>query len=159
MKEELLVITHAKNCEVDELKTEMKVMRTEYDKLKMFINDGEAYECRDAIVLSGDKIPNGTNEDIFKNISRQLIKNQLTIELTAEEIITVYTDIHGRKPVTQDSDKRNIILKLCLRDMKREVFIAIVAFQLDGKVNKLQCRYTFQEKDTIVIPIRESRRF
>ena len=55
-------------------------------------------------------------------VAREIIKNKLNFELSASDISTAHR--LGRKPLNQTSDKRNIVLKLCRRDVKRDLISA-----------------------------------
>ena len=56
MKEELFDLLAAKNREVEELCNELHVMKKKFPPLEGTINDANAYERRDTIILSGSVV-------------------------------------------------------------------------------------------------------
>ena len=112
----------SKSKEIDDLKNEVFNLKELVSKLDNSIDDADAYERRDTIVFSGDQIPEVSQGENCANIIQDIIKNKLRIELPLREINTAHR--MGRKPQNQTEDKRAIIVKLCRREMKRDIMSA-----------------------------------
>ena len=132
LENKFMEIVSANKAEITKLNTEVTSLKSEVQNLKSLIDDGEAYERRDTIVLSGDSIPLVSQGEKCSEIARKLIKDELQIVLPPETISTSHR--LGRKPQTQMEDKRKIIVKLCRRDLKGDL---IKASRRGGRSSKL----------------------
>ena len=100
----------------------MKKLKEEVSSLKGLIDDADCYERKDTVILSGSKVPQVVNgENCIENV-RKIIKSELKLEISPNEISTAHR--LGPKPNSQAADKRSFIVKLCRRDLKRELIIA-----------------------------------
>jgi hypothetical protein len=63
-----------------------------------------------------------------------LVKEKLKLNILPTDISTAHRI--GRKPVNQQPDKRNIILKLCRRDIKRDLLYACRQLKPDIYINE-----------------------
>ena len=122
MKKEFFDLLATKNREVEELRDELCVMKKKVSLLEGTIDDGNAYERRDTVIFSGSAVPVVSNGENCRDIVINLVKEKLRIELPISEINIAHR--LGKKPISQAPDKRNIIVKLCRRDMKREIMVA-----------------------------------
>ena len=111
-----------KDVEIQRISCENRHLRESLVRLEEKLDDSDAYERRDCIVLSGDLIPEATTGENCKEVSLQLIKEKLRINLQSSDVSTAHR--LGRKPTTQGPDKRKLILKLCRRDLKRDIIAA-----------------------------------
>ena len=112
----------AKDKEIEILQHDLQDVRKTVRKLEDSIDDQNAYERRDTIIISGSHIPKATTGENCSDIVRQLIKEKLKIELPPSEVNTVHR--LGTKSPSQAEDKRPFIMKLCRRDTKRQLIIA-----------------------------------
>ena len=110
------------NTDIVELRTEVTTLKSHVSKLESCVDDADAYERRDTIILSGNAIPLGNNGELCTNIVQEVVKNELRIELPCSAISTAHR--LGKKPENQQPDKRSIIVKLCQRDTKRQLMAA-----------------------------------
>ena len=94
--------------------TEISDLKSSVAKLENLLDDSEAYERRDTIVLSGNSIPVSSVGEKCSEVARSLIKSQLKIDIQPSDISTAHR--LGKKPVNQTPDQRKIIIKLCRRD-------------------------------------------
>ena len=122
LKTEMLNILSLNSDEIKKLNGEVTSLRKEVNTLKGLIDDADSYERRDTLIFSGPKVPNSSNGEDCKIVLQQLVKNELKIELQPNDISTAHR--LGRKPLTQGDDKRPIVVKLCRRDLKRELVLA-----------------------------------
>ena len=122
MKAELIELVNAKNERIEKCEGELIMLKTEVRKLKNELDDTDSYQRRETVILSGNGVPVGNNDENCKNVVCNLVKNQLKLNLKPEDISTAHR--LGRKPDSQRPDKRNIIVKLCRRDLKQELIRA-----------------------------------
>ena len=103
-----------------ELQQQVDTLEKKVDKLEASIDQTSQYERRDTIVLSGPSIPNITQGENCKTIARDLFWQHLRMNIEENDISTAHRI--GRQQ-NENSDKRNIILKLCRRDQVRDIFV------------------------------------
>ena len=112
----------SKNLEIADLKENVSSLQKKVQKLETMIDDADAYERRDTVILSGSALPAYSIGENCVELTRGIIKRDLKIELPIHEINTVHR--LGKKPLTQAPDKRPIIIKLCRRDTKSQLISA-----------------------------------
>ena len=108
--------------EIAELKRQVGECKQKYSKLQDSIDDADAYERRDTVVLSGNTVPDVEIGENCSEIVKDLIREKLKLQISSADINTAHRI--GRKPINQTRDKRSIIVKLCRRDTKRDVISA-----------------------------------
>ena len=86
------------------------------------MNDNDAYERRDTVIITGQEIPEVSQGEICTNVVRNLIQENLNIVIQNNDICTAHR--LGPKRENQSSNKRNLIVKLCRRDLKRDLISA-----------------------------------
>ena len=121
-KSEISSLVSSKSAEVECLQSEVTALKLLVAKLEMNIEDQNAYERRDCIILSGDSIPLASDGENCINIVNALVKEKLKIQLTDADVSTAHRV--GKKPLAQGPDRRNIIAKLCRRSLKRDIMYA-----------------------------------
>ena len=121
-KEEVLEALKLKTTQITELQAEVKTLKDEVGKLKLLVDDADCYERRDTIILSGSKVPACVGGENCVNVVKTLVKEELKIEISPNDVSTAHR--LGRKPSTQGDDKRSLIVKLCRRDIKRDLIAA-----------------------------------
>ena len=122
LKEDLLEQLSDKTEQIESLNDEVRKLKTTISKLEVKIDDADAYERRDTLIISGEDVPLVTAGENCAAISRELIKDKLKINLAPGDISTAHR--LGKKPMSQQTDKRNLILKLCRRDLKKDIITA-----------------------------------
>ena len=110
------------NDKLSDNSTEIENLKGEISTLKSLIDDGDAYERKDTIILSGEKIPTAATGEHCPSLVQKLVKDELKINLPADAISTAHR--LGRRPGNQSADKRNLIVKLVRRDLKHELISA-----------------------------------
>ena len=111
-------IISEKDRKIEHLETELVTMKRNLTKLEEKIDDSEAYERRDMIVLSGE-LPLFKTGENCTNIVQQLVKDKLNLVIDSKDISVAHR--LGKKPDSQRPDRRSIIAKLCRRDLKHEL--------------------------------------
>ena len=122
MKADLQATIESKNEEISDLKEEVNNLRKELNTVKLMVDDADAYERKDTIIISGDQVPLVTQGENCSEIVKDLISSELRISMSAESMSTVHR--LGRKPANQAPDRRSLIVKLVRRDLKRELILA-----------------------------------
>ena len=112
----------SKTLEIDQLKSQVKELQLKVGKLESSLDDADAYERRDTLIISGTSLPAATTGENCSSVVQELARNSLRMELPLTEINTVHR--LGKKPGNQAPDKGPIILKLCRRDTKRQIISA-----------------------------------
>ena len=134
MKAELLGEIGKRDAAIDKLKLELNTVRTRTAKLEEKLEDSEAYERRDTIVLSGNGLPEYSRGEISCNVVRKLLADKLHLQTSIADISTAHR--LGKPPQNQSPDKRNIIVKLCRRDLKSDIFNACRQLKPDIYINE-----------------------
>ena len=111
-----------KNRERDlqEAKSCIKKLEKRVSHLEEQLDETNSYERRDTLVISG-QIPEVREGEDCNKIVRELLKD-IRLSVPATEISTAHR--LGRKPINGRPDHRNIIFKLCRRDLKRDILDA-----------------------------------
>ena len=104
------------------LQDEVSHLKSTISKLEGRIDDADAYERRDTLIIAGEGVPVVTVGESCTSIVGDLIKHKLKINVAPGDISTAHR--LGKKPVNQQLDKRNLIVKLCPRDLKRDILTA-----------------------------------
>ena len=112
-----------KSKEVVSLKNQLVLLEKKVVKLEYGLDSQDQYERKDSVILSGPALPDVKERENCHEIVSQLVKNHLNIEVQPKDISVTHR--LGHKNQTQASaSKRNIYIKLCRRDLKKEIIIA-----------------------------------
>ena len=122
MKSEFSDLLSKKNETIQKLEEEVNKLNSKVEKLESLIDDGDAYERRDTVIISGSSIPPVSQGEICTNIARQLLQEKLNLVIPETDISTAHR--LGKKTNTQSPDTRSIIVKFCRRDSKRRAIAA-----------------------------------
>ena len=120
MKEEFLAMLSLKQQELDTVKAEVKTLNEKVSKLEGMLDDADAYERRDSLVLSGPAIPAFQTGENCISLVQQVIARECRVNIQPNDISTAHR-LGNRNP-SQQPDRRNIIVKFCRRDTKHDVF-------------------------------------
>ena len=112
----------SKNEEITQLKSAVSELKNKVEKLESNIDDADAYERRDTVILSGSAVPPASVGEKSSEIALAVVRQNLRIELSSAEINTAHR--LGRKAQSQAPDTRPIIIKLCRRDVKTQLMTA-----------------------------------
>ena len=110
------------NVEIETLKETNKSLETRIARLEEKVDENDAYERRDCIVLSGEGIPASETGENCIEVARKLIVEKLRINVLPNDVSTAHR--LGKKPTAQGPDRRKIIMKLCRRDLKKDIIYA-----------------------------------
>ena len=114
-------ILREKNSQANDLKDRVSTLEKKVEKLESLIDQTSQYERRDTLIISGEGIPISTPEENCKKIVIELFRQQLRLNIDERDVSVAHRI--GRKTDNQP-DKRNIIIKLCRRDLVSEIYNA-----------------------------------
>lgn len=133
MRKEFHDLLEKKSKETDDLRVQVTTLRVQVTGLEERLDDTDAYERRDTIIFSGPAIPQVIkDEDCVKLICR-VVDDKLHVKMSPSDISTAHRI--GKKPETE-IDRRNIIVKLCRRDLKHDIIQACRTIKPDLYVNE-----------------------
>ena len=112
----------SKNEEIACLKSEVNSLHSKVTNLESQIDEANAYERRDALVISGKDLPPSSNDENCSEIVKKLVKEKLRLEIDANSISTAHR--LGKKDTNAQQDNRSIIVKLCRRETKYQIYSA-----------------------------------
>ena len=103
--------------EIKELQANVSMLEMRVVKLEQ-IDENSAHERKNTLMMAGTIPPSSHAEDCKFNV-REQIREHLRLELAIEDISISHRI--GVKPKIQGEDKRNIMFKLCNRDVKQNI--------------------------------------
>lgn len=109
----------AKDSLLDELSTEVVNLKKKVLTLENKLDDQEAYERRDTVILSGSDVPLATDKEDSSKVVSDLIKDKVGYHLRTSEISVAHR--LGPKPLNQAPDRRKFIVKICRREVKNDL--------------------------------------
>ena len=145
-----------KDGEIVELREKVTCLDKTVAKLRELIDDNDSYDRRDTIVLSGKAIPVFNVGENSTNIARDVIKNVLKIEMSPNDISVSHR--FGKKPANQQPDKRDIIVKLCRRDLKRPLITASKELSPQQRPNLYVNEHLTPTRKTLLFALRQMKR-
>lgn len=111
----------AKDHAISSLKDRVTLLEEKVDKLNEALDSAESSDRRDTLVISGD-IPAASAGENCKLVVLELIKEQLN--LVVADCDVSYAQRIGKKAINQVTDRRNLMFKLCRRDLKLDIMQA-----------------------------------
>ena len=97
------------------------------------LDSESSYERRDALIISGE-VPAVEEGEDCKKIVCEILKQHIRVNLQPTDISISHRI--GMKPKKQEPDKRNIIFKLCRRDLKPDILNACREFKPPFLINE-----------------------
>ena len=122
MRTEFLSAINMRNKVVDKSEGEFDAINAEARKLESLVDDADAYERRDTVIISGTAVPAVTQGEICASTVTNLVKEKERLEMSSNEINTAHRI--GKKNIVQTSDRKSNIVKFCRRDCTRSVISA-----------------------------------
>lgn len=122
VKNEFLEALTSKETRIEDLECEVRTLKMKLSRVEERVDDADAYERRDTLLITGDDVPVVRDGEVCCEVVRELIKDKLKLNIAQSDISTCHR--LGRKSVSQRPDKRTIALKLCRRDLKKDIISA-----------------------------------
>ena len=131
MEQEIFDINESNNRQISILRDEQSSLKnkirtqentytTHLNSINKKIDSNEQHERRDALVLSGPLVPEVFHREDLKRIIQRLLRSHTRLNVNVSDISTA----HCIGKTTPGTDERNIIFKLCLRDLVQAIFSA-----------------------------------
>lgn len=142
----------AKCQEITALKSEVDLLKDKVARLEERSDESDAYERKDSLIFSGDALPAFATGENCTNVVCSLVKEKLKINISPTDVSSSHR--LGKKPLTQQADRRNIIVKLCRKDLKHDILLAC----RDVKPNMYVNENLTPARNTIMYVLRQIRR-
>ena len=123
IKIELLDTITERSREVDSLKIDVKELRAKVYELEQCVNQANAYERLDTIIVSGGSIPAFLNGENCSTFLKDLIKIKLHIEISSSDINTANRLGKNQLPKLPTRETCRPV-KLCRPNIKRAIIQA-----------------------------------
>ena len=117
--DELIVRLDARDKLISSLQDDNAALRSDIQRLEGRLEDVEAYQRRNDVIVSGDVVTNiQPGVDIRQGILQEL-RNTLRIDLSSDNIVSAHRI--GNKPPVQHPDKRKVLIKLSNYSIKSDL--------------------------------------
>lgn len=114
--DEVVKTINRKEERISHLEKECGTLRRVVAELGERLDELEAGERNDSVVMSGSAIPPGNSNENTIQIVQHIMKNNMNYDISREKITSAYRV--GKKSISQGPDKRNILVKFINRDFK-----------------------------------------
>ena len=115
----LTTITASKDKKIEQMDGKITILENRINHLETMIDHESQYERRDTVVFSGEKVPNDSPGENCKSIIQRLLNQDLELgNVNVNDISTAHRI--GRQQEGQV--KRNIIVKLCRKDLVSDIY-------------------------------------
>lgn len=111
-----------KDNEISNLKIEVNTLKVEQMKINERLDEAEATDKRDCLVLSGRGIPQATTGENSPDIVKRLMRDKLHLQTSEDDILTAHRI--GKPPANKGPDNRHILVKLAKHATKEEILSA-----------------------------------
>ena len=122
IREEFINICKERDLRIEKLESENVVMKKKIESLENKIDENDAYERKDTVIISGKSVPPVDKDEHCATLTCKLIKDQLNYVVSPNDISVVHR--LGERKTTQGPDHRDIIVKFCRRNTKMDVLSA-----------------------------------
>ena len=122
LREEFRKEIEVRDRKIEELEQRVSVLKLNTNALEDKIDENEAYERRDAVVISGTEVPAVVEGENPVQLVCGIIKDKVGVVLKPEDVSVAHR--LGKKPINQTTDRRSIIAKFCRRDTKHDILKA-----------------------------------
>ena len=109
-----------KDLKISRLEEEVSQLKEKTNELENELDENAAYMRRETLVMSGAPSVSAQNENC-KSMVIELLKQHVKLKIDSTDISVAHRV--GAKP-NQGPDKRNIVFKLCRRELKYDILSA-----------------------------------
>ena len=135
------------------IQSENRELKQKLEKLESRIDENDAYERKDTVIVSGTAVPPVERNEDCATLACDLIKRNLNYVVLPTDISTVHR--LGEKKSTQGPDRRDIIIKFCRRDSK----VNLIAASRRVKANQFFINESLTPlRQTIAFILRKAKR-
>ena len=129
---------------VKDLETQMQTLQSKISSIESSqsknikslqnnVDENDQYERKDTLIVSGPEVPVFSSNENCKNVLQDIFRRNLNLNINPADISVAHR--LGRKPES-GIDKRNIIFKLCRRDIVFDIFNACKKFRHPNSSNQ-----------------------
>ena len=122
LKKDFLDFAKKYDEEICLLKREISSVKKQMASLEEKVDENDAYERRDTLIMSGAVIPTCTSSENCMELTKTILNDHLKYVISPSDISTVHR--LGKKPVSQKPDNRDIIIKFCRHNTKIDLLAA-----------------------------------
>ena len=122
MREDFTAIITESDKKVSALEREVVGLNKKITKLEERIEEADAYERRDTLIISGKKVPLFQEGENSADLVVKTVKDNMNLVVSPNDISVAHR--LGAKPRDQRPDQRSFIVKFCRRETKRNVLLA-----------------------------------
>ena len=119
MKTEFLAAITERDSKIVNMENETSLLKKRILALEDRIEENEAYERRDTLIISGSSIPPAQENENCSLAVRNLFKDKLNVVVSEGDISVSHR--LGAKMNSQRQDKRSFIVKFCRRSTKTDL--------------------------------------
>ena len=153
--QEMRELLEIKSAKVEEMESEITLLKNKVTKLENSLDDEDSYVRRDTIIFHGTSIPPCETGEICSDVICNVIKNKLKINLQSSEISVAHRN--GKIPTNQGPDRRGIIIKFCRRDTKRTIMMT-KRDNSDGNHTLFSNESLTSKRQTILYALRQMKK-
>lgn len=113
---------NSKDEKISNMEQEILNLRKKVDSLQDKLEDTEACERRDCVVLSGSEVPAAIENEKVAKVVSDLVKNKIGVIVKQDDIVSAYR--LGKRTDSQAPDGRSILVKFCKKDLKHDLLKA-----------------------------------
>ena len=146
----------SKDEQIQELRDQVTSLKEQMSKVRETIDENDAYERRDTVILSGNSIPIFSQGENPTNLAIEAVKNELKIQISPSDVSVAHR--MGRKPANQQPDRRGIIVKLCRRDLKHSLISASKKMVPRSRSNLYVNEHLTPARKTILYALRQMKK-
>lgn len=143
-----------RDAKINNLEQQISALKKENADLSERLDEVENYERRDTLILSGEGVPHAETGENAKERVKSIIKEKLKCELGNDDLVAAYRI--GKKPLSQQPDKRNLMVKFRQRNVRDDILQA-------GRTVKPQGLYVNENltasRSKILFALRRAKRF
>ena len=130
-KSQLMKITEKQDERIQKLTNENKILHSKLEKVEEKIDAEDAYERKDSLILSGEKIPAFDNNENVLTSTVKLLKDNLNYILHPTEISVLHR-LQEKKNRQGAPDHRDIYVKFCRRSVRKDILEAARKKKVEG---------------------------
>ena len=111
-----------KDVRINQLESDLKSIKSYVKKFEEKCDDVESNDRKNDIIISGGDLPIVSENENSSNVARDVIKKKLNVIVRPTDVVNAYR--LGKKPSTQQPDRRNLLVKLSKGDIKQDLYSA-----------------------------------
>ena len=111
LRQDLVNMFKERDDKIIKMEAQIRQMTKKMDKLELKIDDNDAYERRDTVIISGKAVPAVTNNENPLELMLSLVREKLKINISPSDISAIHR--LGAKKAKQGPDHRELIVKFC----------------------------------------------